>query len=46
MLYAMKVMGKTDITKRLKGQRIMLEREVMAMSKHPLVPSLLQSAVI
>lgn len=40
MLYAMKVMGKTDITKRLKGQRIMLEREVMAMSKHPLVVSL------
>jgi protein-serine/threonine kinase len=39
-LYAMKVMGKADIMQRLKGNRIMLEREVMTMSKHPLVVSL------
>ncbi len=39
-LYAMKCMGKADITQRSKNKRIMLEREVMTMSQHPLVVSL------
>ena len=39
-LYAMKCMGKADITQRSKNKRIMLEREVMTMSRHPLVVSL------
>jgi hypothetical protein len=39
-LYAMKVMGKADITARNKGKRIMLEREVMIMSRHPLLVEL------
>jgi hypothetical protein len=39
-LYAMKVMGKADISKRNKNKRIMLEREVMTMNRHPLVVAL------
>ena len=42
-LYAMKVMGKADIRQRSKGKRIMLEREVMTVSQHPLVVSLYAS---
>ena len=39
-LYAMKVMGKADIVRRKKSRRIMLEREVMTLSRHPLVVAL------